>query len=72
MFQRDLKLSEELGSKEGQAAATGNLGSLYQQRGDTARACQHWARARALYAEMGMPDAEEYARALRDFGCPEE
>jgi tetratricopeptide (TPR) repeat protein len=71
MFLKGLEIDEALGRKEGMAAKTGNLGSLYQQQGDTARACQHWARARDLFREIGSPTAEQVAKALRDFGCPD-
>jgi len=72
MYLRARDLNDELGRKEGVAINSGNLGNLYQQRGDTARACQHWARARDLFREIGSPTAEQVEGWMRNAGCPEE
>jgi hypothetical protein len=72
MHQCQLDLAEELGAKEGVAAATANPGSLDQQQGDMARAFVHWTKSLDLYREIGMPHLIEQVEGLiREAGCPE-
>ncbi len=59
------------GSKEGVASEYANLGALQEQRGDREGACAHWARAVALFAEVGAKPSEDEVRGwMRKAGCP--
>jgi len=54
MHRKSLEIDEKLGRLEGMAIQYGNLGSVYVQRGDPAKARDHWTKARDLYARIGM------------------
>jgi hypothetical protein len=71
MLKRALILSEELGFKEGKAAAATNLGLISQRRGEAARACQRLAQGRDLFREIGSATAAQVEGWMRDVGCPE-
>ena len=48
----------------------GNLGNLYQTRGDMDLACENWAKARDLYAEIGIAGTVEKITGWMDAaGC---
>ncbi|MEM9184866.1 MAG: tetratricopeptide repeat protein [Planctomycetota bacterium] len=49
-----------------QAIAYGNLGNLYQTRGDSAGARDSWNRSRRLFAEIGMPHRVEQVQGWLD------
>ena len=70
---KSLEIEKELGRKEGMANQYGNLGNLANDRGDKATACGHWARARRLFAEIGIPDKVALIEtAMTAAGCPPE
>ncbi len=39
-----------------QAIRYGNLGSVYEQRGDIGKAREYWEKALGLYKRIGMPN----------------
>ncbi len=68
-----LALNEELGRKEGMANQFGNLGNLANDQSEKATACGHWATARRLFAEVGIPDKVALIEGwMTDAGCPTE
>jgi hypothetical protein len=61
-----------LGSKEGIAKAHGNLGLVYEARGNKTQMSECMTKARDLYREIGIEkDAEEMERRMRLNGCGE-
>ena len=71
MYRKSLEIDEALGRKEGMASNYGDLGNLYQIRGDLSAACGSWAKAKALFAEMGIPDKVQQVEGwIADHGCP--
>ncbi len=87
-YQRSLQILEEIGDRAGVATSLGQLGLLYAQTGRSEAAVHFLARARLLFASMGMPQArqalndlkklesalgaEGFAAALRTSGLPPE
>ena len=55
MYNKSLKIDEDLGRKEGMASNYTNLGNVYQTHGDLDRAKEAWQTARALFEQIGMP-----------------
>jgi len=53
MYRKALAVNEELGRKEGMASQYGNLGILYETRGDLDRAEEMLKRARSIYISIG-------------------
>lgn len=65
---KGLKIDEALGRKEGMAVNYGNLGIIYQTRGELDRAEEMYLKALALFRDVGMePEikkTEHYLEAL--------
>ena len=61
MHRKALEIDEKLGRLEGMAIHYGNLGLVYEQRGDpqVPKAREYWVRAREprVFAKIGMPHA---------------
>ena len=55
MHRKSLEISEKLGLLEGTASDYGNLGVVYETRGDLAKARDFWRRSVELYQRIGMP-----------------
>ena len=53
MYRKSLEISEALGSKEGMARDYGNLGIVYEKRGEMDKAEAAWKQSLSLYQEMG-------------------
>ena len=54
MHRKSLEIEEKLGRLEGMASDYGNLGLIYETRGDLKEARTLWTRARDLYEKIGM------------------
>ncbi len=53
--------------------ALGNLGNLANDQSEKATACGHWATARRLFAEVGIPDKVALMdKLMAAAGCPQE
>ncbi len=73
MQRKALKLNEELGSKEGMAAAYRNLAVIYWDRNDNDKICDYFRKERDLWRAMGLEDkAVEAEKWMRLKGCGEE
>ena len=59
MHREALEINQQLGRKEGMANQCANLGIVCEMRGKRAKARDLWIKARALYAEIGIPDKVE-------------
>ena len=70
MFLKSLEIDEALGRKVGMASNYGDLGNLYRIRGDMSAACGSWAKAKALFAEMGIPDKVQLVEGWIAAACP--
>ncbi len=70
-FNKVLSLGNSLKDKSWEAIANGNLGVIYAQRGDMARACQHGRRARDLFRAIGSPTAAKVEGWMKENGCPD-
>ena len=57
-------LEEALGRKEGTASDYGNLGNLYQTRGDLDRAEEMYRKSLALFRAVGATPRIEHVEAL--------
>ena len=53
MHEKSLAINEALGRKEGMASAYGNLGNLYQTRGDLDRAEEMYEKSLAINEALG-------------------
>ncbi|MCH7540050.1 MAG: hypothetical protein IH999_06595 [Proteobacteria bacterium] len=72
-FLKSLALNEELGRKEGLANQYGNLGNVYEARGDLEKACRAWDKSRRLFEELGAKDrAEKVQKSMEEAGCDQE
>ncbi|CAD7854497.1 MAG: hypothetical protein [Olavius algarvensis Gamma 1 endosymbiont] len=71
MYRKGLALNEALGRKEYMAAIYGNLGILYQTRGDLDQAEAMYKRALAIEEELGRKEgmASDYGN-LGILRCP--
>ncbi|VVB88032.1 Photosystem I assembly protein Ycf3 [uncultured archaeon] len=47
-----MKLDEELGIKEGMAAEYGNMGNVYQTRGEPEKALEYYEKALLIFRDM--------------------
>ena len=56
MLRRAIEIEEKLGRPEGMAKQYGNLGAIYEERGDIKKAREYWVKARDLFAKIGMPN----------------
>ena len=67
MYRKALALYAEVGAaSDGMASTTGNLGFLYEDKGDLDTACAHWRKARDLWREIGNAgEVEKYEGGLR-------
>ena len=54
-YEKALAIYRELGSHQGEEATIGNIGGLYYDAGDTARAAEYRKQAAALRAQYGLP-----------------
>jgi len=50
--------ASQSGDRYEQARALGGLARSYHVAGDPGQADDHWRRAQACYAELGLPEAE--------------
>jgi tetratricopeptide (TPR) repeat protein len=66
MYNKALALSEELGRKEGMANNYGNLGNVYQTRGDLEQAEAAWKKSLALFQEIGVTPMVERVQSWLD------
>jgi len=57
-------IAVEIGDRERQARAHAGLGHAHRTLGDPARAREHFQQAVTLYAELGMPEADEVRAQL--------
>ena len=55
MYQKSLAINEALGCKEGMASDFGNLGNLYQTRGELDRAEEMYQKSLVLFREIKSP-----------------
>ena len=68
-----LALNEELGRTEGIAIQHANLAQLARKKGNKATACEHWAKARRFFAEVGILDKlAQVEESMTEAGCPVE
>jgi protein O-GlcNAc transferase len=58
-YQKALKLMEDLGSKEGMANAYGNLGNVYQLKGDKTEAKRYYQMSLNLFKQIGSPNEKK-------------
>jgi tetratricopeptide (TPR) repeat protein/CHAT domain-containing protein len=65
-FQRSMELAGRIGARPTLASASYNLGMFYRKKGDRARAREYMVRAFRMYGEMGLPDAEDAGRQLKE------
>jgi Flp pilus assembly protein TadD len=66
MHRKALTLHETIGNKEGIANAYGNLGIMYQIRGDLDKAEAKYLKALSLFQQIGaMPQVEQTKDRLR-------
>jgi DNA-binding SARP family transcriptional activator/tetratricopeptide (TPR) repeat protein len=61
-----LTLADRIGDRHEQATAHRGLANTYHTIGDTDRARSHWQHAQAIYADLGLPDADQVAQQIRD------
>ncbi|MGD2110971.1 MAG: tetratricopeptide repeat protein, partial [Phycisphaerae bacterium] len=66
MHRKSLAIEEKLGRLEGMAIQYGNLGTVYEQRGDVATAREYWTKARDLFEQIGIPHEVEKVQAWLD------
>jgi tetratricopeptide (TPR) repeat protein len=64
MHKKALALHEAIDSKEGMAENYGNLGLVYETRGDLAQAEEMWKKSLRLFKEMGHPNAKKVQQWL--------
>lgn len=69
MHRKSLKINENLGRREGMATNYGNLGLIYQERGDLDETGVLWTKARELYRRLGMTaQVEKFSHRLTEIG----
>lgn len=59
MYEQALDISTKVNYETGVAASYGNLGLIYQTKGDLAKAREYWKRSLDLYKKIGMPHMVE-------------
>ena len=63
-YRKVLALGEARQDKEKQAIALGNLGNVYQTRGELDKAEAAWQKSLSLFQEMGHPNAKKVQQWL--------
>jgi tetratricopeptide (TPR) repeat protein len=61
-----LAITERLGERFYRAECLRELGSTWHAVGDHAQARTHWEQAREIFAELGVPEADEVAALLAE------
>ena len=64
MYRKSLEIDEALERKAGMANQYGNLGNLYQTRGDLDRAEEMYRKSLALFREVGAKPKVEHIESL--------
>ncbi len=64
MYGKSLSIEEELGRKEGMAIVYGNMGNVYQIRGDLDKAEEVWTMSMQLFDSIGAKDKIELIQGL--------
>jgi tetratricopeptide (TPR) repeat protein len=60
-----LAIAEQVGERYLRAECLRDLGTACHAQGDTERARYHWEQSRKVFAELGVPAADEVADLLR-------
>lgn len=70
-YQAALRLAERSGDRYEKARALSGTAALRHDAGDRTAATAHWTEALALYADLGLPDAEEVRVRLAAVAAPD-
>ena len=71
MHNKSLAIDEALGREVGMASDYGDLGNLYNIRGDLDRAEKLYNKSLALFKTLGSPEADNVAQWLADLRSEE-
>lgn len=69
LFSISIGIFERLGDSEGLGIDLLNRGTVASDRGDRASACAYWARAKAIFVEIGHPATPKLIRLMTEKGC---